>query len=73
VFLYQLKTAALILLLSAGRLLAQLSLSPSTLGDQEYRRQRELERQRREKRGDEAPDIHFEPGTSFCGCRQNHL
>jgi len=35
---------ALMLLLSAGRLLAQLPLSPSTLGDQEYRRQQELER-----------------------------
>ena len=48
-FLSQLKTAALMslalmLLLSAGRLLAQLPLSPSTLGDQEYRRQQELER-----------------------------
>ena len=63
------KTAALFFLaftaaLPAGRLLAQLPLSPATLGDQEYRRQQELERQRREKRGEEAPDIHFKPGTA---------
>jgi len=44
---------ALMLLLPTGRLLAQPPLSPATLGDQEYRRQRELERQWG-KRGDEA-------------------
>ena len=49
-----LTSLALMLVLSAGRLLAQLPLSPANLGDQEYRRQQELERKRREKRGDEA-------------------
>ena len=60
---------ALMLILPAGRLLAQLPLSLAALGDQEYRRQQELERQRRDKRGEEAPDIHFKPGTAPEGCQ----
>lgn len=63
-----LKMAVLLILafmpvLSAGRLQAQQPLSPSVLGDQEFRRQQELERQRRERREDETPDIHFQTKT----------